>query len=119
MLIKKALRNTTSLIQTIGRAARNVEGRCILYAEKITKSMKQAMEETQRRRSAQELFNTAHNITPKGILKEIENPLEGIVDSPKQSRSPIEHKNQSSSNENTQTPAEELIDQLDISPSEI
>ena len=54
--------------------------------------MKQAMEETQRRRKAQELFNTAHNITPKGILKEIENPLEGIVDGPKQSRAPIEHK---------------------------
>ena len=113
------LRNTTSLIQTIGRAARNVEGRCILYAEKITKSMKQAMEETQRRRKAQELFNTAHHITPKGILKEIENPLEGIVDGPKQSRAPIEHKNQASSNENTKTPAEELIEQLEISPSEI
>jgi excinuclease ABC subunit B len=113
------LRNTTSLIQTIGRAARNVDGRCILYAEKITKSMKQAMEETQRRRKAQELFNTAHNITPKGILKEIENPLEGIVDGPKQSRVPIEHKNQASSNENTKTPAEELIEQLEISPSQI
>ena len=112
------LRNTTSLIQTIGRAARNVDGRCILYAEKVTKSMKQAMEETQRRRNAQELFNIAHNIVPKGILKEIENPLEGIVDGPKQSRTPIEHKNQASSHENTQT-SEELIGQLEIAPSEI
>ena len=113
------LRNTTSLIQTIGRAARNVEGRCILYAEKVTKSMKQAMEETQRRRKAQELFNIAHNIIPKGILKEIDNPLEGIVDSPKQSRTHIEYKNQATSNENTQTSTEDLIEQLDITPSEI
>ena len=52
-------------------AARNVEGRCILYADKVTKSMKQAMEETQRRRKAQELFNQTHNIVPKGIQKKL------------------------------------------------
>ena len=80
--------------------------------------MKQAMEETQRRRKAQELFNTAHILHPRGILKEIENPLEGICRWSKQSRAPIEHKNQVSS-ENTKTPAEELIEQLDISPSKI
>ena len=81
--------------------------------------MKKAMEETQRRRKAQELFNLAHNITPKGILKKIENPLEGIVDGSKQSRIPIEDKYQASSNKNIQTPAEELLEQLDIAPSEI
>lgn len=70
------LRSSTALIQTIGRAARNVEGRAILYADKITDSMKRAMDETQRRREIQEAHNMEHGITPKGIVKSIKNYLE-------------------------------------------
>jgi len=65
------LRSTTSLVQTSGRASRNVEGRVILYADKITRSMGEAMEETDRRRRRQELFNEKHGITPATIVKRI------------------------------------------------
>jgi excinuclease ABC subunit B len=69
------LRSKTSLIQTIGRAARHVEGRVIMYADTITESMKQAIEETERRRKYQEQYNKEHNITPKSIQKEIRDRL--------------------------------------------
>jgi excinuclease ABC subunit B len=65
------LRSTTALVQTSGRAARNVEGRVILYADKITRSMREAMEETDRRRRRQELYNEKHGITPATIVKRI------------------------------------------------
>ncbi len=65
------LRSTTSLVQTSGRAARNVEGRVILYADKITRSMREAMEETERRRRRQEIFNEKNGITPETIVKRI------------------------------------------------
>ena len=65
------LRSTTSLIQTIGRAARNANGRVILYADKMTGSIMAAVTETKRRREKQMAFNTAHHITPKTIRKEI------------------------------------------------
>ncbi|HEY4528347.1 MAG TPA: excinuclease ABC subunit UvrB [Candidatus Paceibacterota bacterium] len=65
------LRSETSLIQIIGRAARNVEGRVILYADKITGSIKYAMEETSRRRKIQSGYNKKHGITPKTIIKKI------------------------------------------------
>jgi len=65
------LRSETSLIQTIGRAARNVDGRVILYADNITGSMKKALSETKRRRELQLEYNKKHNITPKTIEKEI------------------------------------------------
>lgn len=66
------LRSDTSLIQIIGRAARNVDGRVILYADTITKSMERAMEETERRRSRQIEYNKKHGITPKTIIKKIQ-----------------------------------------------
>jgi excinuclease ABC subunit B len=65
------LRNFTSLIQTFGRAARNVDGSVIMYADTITKSMKQAIEETTRRRAKQIEYNSIHNITPRTIIKSI------------------------------------------------
>jgi excinuclease ABC subunit B len=65
------LRSESSLIQTIGRAARHIEGKAILYADKMTDSMKQAIDETNRRRAIQEAFNLEHNIEPRGITKSI------------------------------------------------
>ena len=78
------LRSNTSLIQTIGRAARNVNGQVILYADNITGSMKQAMAETERRRKIQLAYNKEHGITPKTIEKTIRNILEefGITRDP-------------------------------------
>jgi len=74
------LRNNTSLIQTIGRAARNVDGRCILYGDKITASMRHAIDETDRRRERQQAYNDAHGITPETIRKAVESPLAALLD---------------------------------------
>lgn len=72
------LRSDRSLIQTIGRAARNANGKAILYGEQITGSMQRAIEETERRRKRQMEHNEAHNITPKTICKSVENILETV-----------------------------------------
>lgn len=73
------LRSESSLIQTIGRAARHVEGKVILYADKVTRSMQAAIDETNRRRSIQQQYNEEHNITPRGIDKKIDEGLRAII----------------------------------------
>ena len=73
------LRSETSLIQTIGRAARNSEGKVIMYADKITKSMENAISETKRRREIQMLYNEEHNITPTTIKKKVRDAIEATV----------------------------------------
>ncbi len=75
------LRSERSLIQTIGRAARNVEGRVILYADKMTDSMQKAISETNRRRGIQEAYNIEHGITPATIKKKIRESLSDIYHS--------------------------------------
>ncbi len=74
------LRSATSLIQTMGRCARHVEGRAILYADRHTKSMNEAIGETNRRRAKQEVYNTEHNITPLSIIKSVDMELARIVE---------------------------------------
>jgi len=71
------LRSEISLVQTIGRAARHINGKGILYAAKVTGSMQRAMDETSRRRAKQEQFNKDNNITPKGIVKSVTDIMVG------------------------------------------
>lgn len=81
------LRSTGSLIQTFGRAARNVHGHVILYADTITASMRAAMDETERRRAKQTAYNTEHGITPRSTRKSLESPLDALyVDTSSSSR---------------------------------
>ncbi|MEQ1591607.1 MAG: excinuclease ABC subunit UvrB [Thiobacillaceae bacterium] len=72
------LRSERSLIQTIGRAARHLNGRAILYADKITESMRRAIDETERRRNKQLAFNAANGITPRGVQKRIKDMIDGV-----------------------------------------
>jgi excinuclease ABC subunit B len=82
------LRSETSLIQTVGRAARNAHGRVIMYADKITDSMQRAMGETNRRRAVQEAYNTEHGIIPQTIQKRVKE----LIETTKVAESPVEYK---------------------------
>ena len=74
------LRSATALIQTIGRAARHISGKAILYADRITGSMQQALDETNRRRAKQTAYNTEHDITPQSIVKAVDMQLAAVVE---------------------------------------
>lgn len=80
------LRSERSLIQTIGRAARNLHGMAILYGDKVTDSMKKAIGETERRREKQIAFNKEHNIIPKGVKKEIRDLIDGVYHAPQEAK---------------------------------
>jgi excinuclease ABC subunit B len=82
------LRSERSLIQTIGRAARNLNGTAILYADRVTDSMRRAIDETERRRAKQIAFNEANNITPMGVKKEIRDLIDGVY-SPQEARAEL------------------------------
>ncbi len=102
------LRNETSLIQIIGRAARNAEGKVIMYADSVTPSMERAITETERRRSIQEAYNKEHGIIPKTIIKQISNPL-AITVSPEEVKKVGKP---SSTKKLTKQEKEDLIDRL-------
>jgi excinuclease ABC subunit B len=78
------LRSETSLVQTIGRAARNVDGKVILYADKMTRSLEKALKETERRRKIQQDHNTAHGITPESVRKQISKGFDEVLDQRKE-----------------------------------
>ena len=92
------LRSETSLIQTIGRAARNVNGQVVLYADNITGSIERAIAETERRRKIQLVYNKKHGITPKTIEKTIRNILEEFGISTKNKEQKIKNKKDARSN---------------------
>ena len=90
------LRSERSLIQTIGRAARNLSGTAILYADRITDSMKRAIDETDRRRAKQVEFNAEHGIVPRGVIKQVRELIDGVYD-PSQEKKELkaaEHRSQ-------------------------
>lgn len=109
------LRSDRSLIQTIGRAARNSEGKAILYAERITDSMKRSMDETERRREKQMAHNEANGIVPKTVHKSVEDILEGAVNPGKK----IGGKGKSKGKKVAEDAADYQVDVAKLSPAEL
>ncbi|MEM7476227.1 MAG: excinuclease ABC subunit UvrB [Planctomycetota bacterium] len=101
------LRSETSLIQTIGRAARNVNSKVVLYADKITDSMRAAMDETQRRRKLQQDFNEEHNITPESVVRSIKAGIEAAAQAHQKARNTIQGR------ANEQVVTQEYLDRLE------
>lgn len=82
------LRSSQALVQTVGRAARHVEGHVVMYADNITKSMQYTLDETKRRRAVQEKYNKEHNITPMGVDKVVDEGLRAIIGAPEKEKKP-------------------------------
>ena len=108
------MRSAGSLIQTIGRAARNVNGKAIMYADKETRSMKIALDETSRRREKQIQFNLDNNIEPKTIIKNIQDIMEGAK--PSQTKRFIKIPNQIKKKLQSDNPSDvsKLLDELEV-----
>jgi len=100
------LRSETSLIQTIGRAARHVNAKVILYADRVTDSMQRAIEETRRRRTLQEEYNTRHGITPQSIRKEIQSGIEAVSEAHREANAAVGR------HEESEIETEDLIQEL-------
>lgn len=106
------LRSETSMIQTIGRAARNINGRAILYADRITGSMQRAMDETERRRNKQIQHNLEQGITPKGIFKSVADIMEGA-------QAPGSRKSSRGAKKAAETNAEYRVNEAILSPKDL
>ena len=103
------LRSERSLIQTIGRAARNVEGKVLMYADRITDSMGRAISETNRRRSLQQEYNLKHGIVPQTIKKSVRDPLEITY----AAEDKAEYKTQTNLDKMTKSDLRKLVEQLE------
>jgi excinuclease ABC subunit B len=101
------LRSDNSLIQTIGRAARNIAGKAILYADRVTGSMQRAIDETNRRRAKQVEFNLQHGITPRGVVKGVSDIMEGAREAAREGRKGVE-----SMPEYGDVPAEQIVKRI-------
>jgi len=104
------LRSETALIQTIGRSARNLEGRVIMYADRITRSMKTAIDETERRRTTQQEYNETHNIEPKSIQKRVRD----VIEATKVAEEDVKYGKTSTKKDLSREELEKLIKDLEV-----